>query len=405
MGTAGVAQPLTLRDRNRQQVLLVMRERGSASQTDLVRLTRLSRSTVSSIVGDLKTAGVIIETPERANEANGRRGGRPAIALRLRKESGAAVAVDFGHAHVQVAVADLHMGILARRFRDLAVDGAASEAIDCAASMVEEVLAEAGLKRCDVIGVGIGVPGPVDQARGLVGSATILPGWVGVRVADEMEARLGLPVEIDNDANLGALAELSVGAAQGVSEVVYIKASTGIGAGIIIGGRLHRGVSGTAGEIGHTTLDETGALCYCGNRGCLETVAGGPAIVNMVRRSKADLTFTRVLALAAEGDPVCRRALSDAGRQIGVAVAGLCNLLNPERAVIGGLLSRAGDLVLDQVRESVSRCAVSAAAERLEVVPAQLGDSAELRGAVALVVRGPNPLFAARFFAPARGGA
>jgi glucokinase-like ROK family protein len=367
-------------------------------------LTGLSRSTISAIVAELKSAHLVVETPPPAGKSRSR-GGRPPATLQLRGESGAAIGIDFGHSHVQVAVADLHMNLLAHRFRDLAVDGAASTAIQAAVEMVDEVLAEAQVNRADVIGVGIGVPGPVDRARGLVGSATILPGWVGVRVAHEMQKRLELPVEIDNDANLGALAELTVGAARGAQQVVYVKASTGIGAGLIIGGRLHRGVSGTAGEIGHTTIDENGALCYCGNRGCLETVAAAGAIVNLVRQGRGELSFTRILAMAEAGDPVCRRAVSDAGRQIGVAVAGLCNLLNPEMVVVGGLLSRAGELVLDQVRESVRRCAVAAAADRVQVVPAVLGDRAELIGALALVVRGPNPVFAARYLAPARGGA
>lgn len=405
MGVGGGPNSLSLRDRNKQQVLLTLRERGGVSQAELVVLTGLSRSTISSIVSELREARLVVEGPRPGHQRPGSRGGRPATGLQLRKESAAAVGIDFGHTHVQVAVADLQLNLLARRFRDVEVDHAAAAAMDIAAELVDEALAEAGVDRAEVIGVGIGVPGPVDQAHGLVGSSTILPGWVGLRVAEVMQQRLGLPVEIDNDANLGALAELTTGAAQGVSDVVYIKASTGVGAGLIMGGRLHRGITGTAGEIGHTTIDENGSLCYCGNRGCLETLAGAPAILRMVERGRGELTFTRVLALADEGDPVCRRALADAGRQVGVAVASICNLLNPERVVVGGLLSRAGDLVLDPIREAVNRCAVGAAAEGLQVVPAILGDRAELMGALALVVRGPNPVFAARLLAPLRRGA
>ena len=402
MGSTGAEFPLSLRDRNRQQVLLAIRERGAVSQAELIQLTGLSRSTVSSLVSDLKTANLVLDRPV---EPVLRRSGRRAAGLSLRDDIGAAIGIDFGHAHIQVAIADLGLNVLARRFRDLEVDEGSAAALTAAAEMVEEVLADSGVERGRVVGVGIGVPGPVDHAKGSVGSSTILPGWVGIRVAQEMEHRLCLPVEIDNDANLGALAELSVGAAQGASDVIYLKASTGIGAGLIIGGRLHRGVAGTAGEIGHTTVDENGALCYCGNRGCLETLAGGPAIVQLVSRGQSGLTLTKVLALAEAGDPVSRRALSDAGHQIGVAVASVCNLLNPERVVVGGLLSRAGDLVLDPIRDSVRRCAVSAAADGLSVVPAALGARSELMGALALVARGPNPVFAARMLAPSRGGA
>jgi predicted NBD/HSP70 family sugar kinase len=272
--------------------------------------------------------------------------------------------------------------------------------------MVGQVLGEAGLCRDKVIGVGIGIPGPVDRVHGTVGSASILPGWRGIRVGAAMEERLGLPVEIDNDANLGALGELTWGAGRGCSNFTYIKASTGIGAGIVVDGKLLRGAAGTAGEIGHVTIDEGGAICYCGNRGCLETVASGPAIIELVGRdADADLTLSRVLAQAAGGDLRCRRAISDAGREIGVAVAGLCNLINPQRVILGGLLSRAGDLLLDPIRESIRRCAVLAAAERVEVVPAVFVERAELLGSLALVLRGSNPAFTARQPAPLQGGA
>jgi len=287
--------------------------------------------------------------------------------------------------------------VLAERRYDLAVANRAVEALDASSRMVEEVLAEAAVQRDAVICAGIGIPGPVDRARGTVGSATILPGWLGLRIAAEMEGRLGLPVEIENDANCGALAELTWGAGRDCSNFAYIKAATGIGAGLVIDGRLLRGASGTAGEIGHTTLDESGALCYCGNRGCLETVASGPAILQLVGQGRAEtLTLGRVIELAAQGDVRCRRAISDAGREIGVAVAGLCNLINPERVIVGGLLSRAGELLLQPIRESIRRHAVLAAADRVEVVPAVFVERAELLGSLALALRAWNPAAAAR---------
>jgi predicted NBD/HSP70 family sugar kinase len=227
----------------------------------------------------------------------------------------------------------------------------------------------------------------VNRALGTVGSATILPGWIGLRIAYEMEGRLGLRVEIENDANCGALAEMTWGAGRECSNFTYIKAATGIGAGLVIDGRLLRGASGTAGEIGHTTLDGAGALCYCGNRGCLETVASGPAILQLVGQGRSEaLTLPRVIELAADGDIRCRRAISDAGREIGVAVAGLCNLINPERVIIGGAMSRAGDLLLGPIRESIRRHAVLAAADRVDVVPAVFVERAELLGSLALAL-------------------
>jgi predicted NBD/HSP70 family sugar kinase len=363
----------------------VLRERGRISQADIARVTGLSRTTVHTLVSELKESGLVQEIEASAPDV---RGGRPAMQLTLRRSSLAVVGIDFGHSHVQVAVADIAHNVLAERRCDLDVNHRAREALDTSARMVGEVLAEAGVERKSVVGAGIGIPGPVDRARGTGGSSSILPGWTGLRIDSEMHERLGIPVAIENDANLGALAELTWGAGRECSNFAYIKVATGIGAGLVIDGRLLHGVSGTAGEIGHTTLDESGALCYCGNRGCLETVASGPAIIHLVGRLNGKVpTLARIVELAVAGDVRCRRAISDAGHEIGVAVAGLCNLINPERVIVGGLLSRTGDVLLDPMRESIRRHAVQAAAEHLEVRPAVFVERAELLGSLALALQ------------------
>jgi predicted NBD/HSP70 family sugar kinase len=378
-----------LRERNRERVIGVLRTLGRTSQADIARATGLSRTTVSSLVAELKDSSLVFEVDAREPNL---RGGRPGVQLVLQDSSTAVLGIDFGHSHVLVAVADLAHNVLAERRCDLDVDHNADEALDASARMAAEVLAEAGVQRANVIGAGIGIPGPVDRARGTVGSATILPGWLGLRIGDELERRLGFPVEIENDANLGALAELTWGSGRGCLNFAYIKAATGVGAGLVVDGRLLRGASGTAGEIGHTTLDESGALCYCGNRGCLETVASGPAIIRLVSGEHGEgLTLGDVIELAAQGDLRCRRAISDAGREIGVAVAGLCNLINPERIVVGGLLSRAGDLLMQPIRESIRRYTVLAAAECVDVVPATFIERAELLGSLALTIRRAKP--------------
>ena len=377
-----------LRERNRARVIAVLRTLGRTSQADVARTTGLSRTTVSTLVAELKDSGLVFEVDGRAPDA---RGGRPGVQLVLQDPSRAVVGIDFGHSHVQVAVADLAHNVLAERGCELDVNHRAADALDASARMVGEVLSEAGVERSSVDCAGIGIPGPVDRVRGTVGSATILPGWLGLRIAAEMEGRLGLRVEIENDANCGALAELTWGAGRDCSNFAYIKAATGIGAGLVIDGRLLRGASGTAGEIGHSTLDEAGLLCYCGNRGCLETVASGPAIIRLVSDGHQEtLSLGRVIELATQGDIRCRRAISDAGREIGVAVAGLCNLINPERVIIGGLLSRAGDLLLQPIRDMIRRHAVLAAAECVEVVPAVFVERAELLGSLALALTGSS---------------
>jgi predicted NBD/HSP70 family sugar kinase len=228
----------------------------------------------------------------------------------------------------------------------------------------------------------------VEWARYAVRPTAILPGWEGLAVAAEMSRRLGdLPVHLDNDANLGALAEVTLGAARDARNALYVMVSSGIGAGLIVDGRPYRGGGGMAGEIGHVLVDETGPICRCGNRGCLETYISGPAISDLLRRSRGeDLNIADVVRLAHGGDAGCQRAIADAGRVLGRAVAAICNVLNPDTVVVGGDLGEAGDLLLDPMREAVGRYAIAPAAEDARVVAGVLGERAQVLGALALAL-------------------
>ena len=371
-----------------------LREHGVVSQAQIARETGLSRTTVSGVVAELRDQGLLVEVDPRDGEPrSGSRGGRPPVLISLTHLAGAVIGIDFGHSHVRVTAADLGHSVLAERALQLPVDGDAVEALDSAAGLVEEVIREAELDRSMVLGAAMGLPGPVDRAHGTIASNSILPGWVGVRAGEEMRRRIGLPVEVDNDANLGALAEYMMGAGRGCSELVYVKLSTGIGCGLVLRGRAYRGARGTAGEIGHTCIDEGGQFCYCGNRGCLETLASGSAIVGMLRRGYGeDLTLGRVMELAGSGEAACRRAVEDAGRHVGVAVANVCNMLNPQRVVVGGQLSLAADILLEPLRDSFRRYAVQPAAQTVEIVAGQLGERAEVVGAIALGIRSFEPV-------------
>jgi predicted NBD/HSP70 family sugar kinase/biotin operon repressor len=378
----------SLRESNREKVVTALQTLGVASRADIARWTGLSRSTVSSIVAELHDEGLVVDRQEGGREAAG--SGRPPALIALDPSAGYALGIDFGKRHLAVALADLSHEVLGERWVEMADDYEAGEGMVRAAELVDALLDELEADRARVIGVGMGIPGPV-QSTGMVGSFAILPGWAGTAPQARMEELLGLPVRVGNDANLGALAESTWGAGRGSSSVVYLKLATGIGAGIVIGGRLFQGAGGTAGEIGHTTIDETGDICRCGNRGCLETYAGAAAIASLLSRSFGEqLDPEDVLSRAADGDPGCRRALADAGRHIGVAVANLCNLVNPERIVVGGSLGHAGALLLDPLRESVSLRAIPSAGEGVVIVSGELGERAELLGAVALVLQEAN---------------
>jgi predicted NBD/HSP70 family sugar kinase len=375
----------SLRRLNRRRVINALRQHGKISRAEIARRTGLSRSTVSSLVAELQSDGLVVER-EEPGAAHGEQGGRPPILLSFDASAGAAVGIDFGHSHVRVAVSDLSSTILAERAEPLDTDHAAHEGLDVAIELIDEALAEAGVERSRVIGAGLGLPGPIDQADGVIGSSAILPGWVGVAAAEEMRRRLDVPVVVDNDANLGALAELTHGAGRGATDLVYLKVSSGIGAGLILGGRLYRGWGGMAGELGHVLVDPEGAVCRCGNRGCLETAASTGALLEMLRRSHGELTVPEMLALARDGDLGCRRVIADAGRVVGSAAALVFNVLNPQRLVVGGDLAAAGDLLLDGVRSSVRLAALPAAADAARVVAGVLGDRAQVLGALALAV-------------------
>jgi predicted NBD/HSP70 family sugar kinase len=375
----------SLRRLNRQRVISALRRHGKISRAEIARRTGLSRSTVSSLVSELQADGLVVER-EEPGAAHGEQGGRPPILLSFDASAGAALGIGFDHDHVRVAVADLSSTILAERAVPIDTDHAAHEGLDVALGLVDDLLAEAGVDRSRVIGAGLGLPGPVDQIEGLIGSSAILPGWVGVAAAEELRSRLDVPVSVDNDANLGALGEFTYGAGRGASEMVYLKITSGIGAGLILGGKLYRGWSGMAGELGHVLVDPEGPVCRCGNRGCLETAASTPALLEMLRRSHGELHVQDMLRLAKEGDLGCRRVIADAGRVIGSSVALVFNLLNPQRLVVGGDIAAAGDLLLDGVRESVRLAALPAAVAAAGVVAGELGERAEVLGAVALVV-------------------
>ncbi|WP_031025343.1 ROK family transcriptional regulator [Streptomyces albus] len=365
---------------NLERVVRAVRMAGSLTQAEIARTTGLSAATVSNIVRELKDAGTVEVTPTSS-------GGRRARAVSLSADAGIVVGVDFGHSHLRVAVGNLAHTVLAEEAEPIDVDASADQGLDRAEHLVRHLVEKSGISPSKIIGVGLGVPGPIDMETGVLGSTAILPGWVGTNPRDELAGRLGVPVYVDNDANLGALGEQVWGAGHGARDLAYIKVASGVGAGLVINGQIYRGPGGTAGEIGHITLDESGPVCRCGNRGCLETFTAARYVLPLLHSSHGtDLTMTRVVQLAAEGDPGCRRVLADIGRHIGGGVASLCNLLNPSRVVLGGDLADAGDLVLDPVRDSVARYAIPSAARRLTVLPGELDTRAEVLGALALVL-------------------
>lgn len=377
------------------QVVAVLRAAGPMTRGDLGHAMGLSRTTVSSTVARLKQDGWVDERP---GSVSAYVRGRPPMLLSLTGQAGVAVGVDLGRTHARIVVAHLGHDVVAEKAFELDENWHGTQAVDAVRAMITELLVSAEVTLADVVGVGLGLPAPLDTT-GHTTSQTIPPGWVLEDLPGALGQSLGVPVAVDNDANLGALAEARWGGGRRTGTLFYVKASTGIGAGIVLGGRLYRGSGGTAGELGHVTVDADGLVCRCGSRGCLEVRVGGPALVAQVGHSRAGIrTLTDLISAAQGGDLACTRVLADAGETLGVAVAAVLNILNPDRVVLGGELGEAGELVLASLRESVGRHALSSAVRSTSLTQATLGRRAEALGAVLLVLteaerfaEGPRP--------------
>jgi predicted NBD/HSP70 family sugar kinase len=370
---------------SRAEILRVLRHAGAVSRANLTLRTGLSRATVSSIVAELQAEKLVVETVAGADGA--RSGGRPPALVRLGRAAGAVAGIDIDRLHIRVAVADLGHAILAERFVPAEASTSAETTMRDAEALLDEALDEAGMARTELLTVGMGLPGPVTAGTGELGSSTILPGWAGVTAHAVMSERLGLPVHVGNDANLGALGEWMWGAGRGRQNVAYLKVSAGIGCGLIIGGTPFHGAGGTAGELGHTLVDPAGPVCRCGNRGCLETIAGTSALLDLLEPRHGRLTMAEAVARAAAGDADCRRVIAGAGATIGSAAANLCNLINPELLIVGGDVAPAGETLLRPLRDALARAAIPSAARDVTVVESELGERAELLGAVALALQ------------------
>lgn len=356
--------------------------RGPLSQADVARATRLSPATVSNIVRELVGA-------HELTVSDGVSGGRRARLLRADGGGSPVVGIDVGREHLRLAVGDRGRRVRAERAVPLALGHRPTDSLELALDLLPDLFDDAGITAGDVRAVGMGLPGPILAGTRSVGPGSILPEWVGVDAGDLVAARLGVPVRVDNDANLGALAEITWGAAIGVRDLAYLTISTGIGCGLVIGGQLYRGTAGTAGEIGHSTIDEDGDVCRCGNRGCLETVASTAVVLRLLSAAHGrDLTIEDVLRMAAAGDIGCRRVIEDVGRHLGTAVANLCNILNPHLVVLGGSLVDAGAVLLDPLRETVRRRAIRSAADSMTIVASPLGARGQVLGALSLALAG-----------------
>ncbi|MDF8262946.1 ROK family transcriptional regulator [Luteipulveratus flavus] len=384
MSPSEVGALARLRATNRRAVMRALTQHGPSSRADLARRTGLSPTTVSGIVRDLLADGVLSQQDERGRPHKGG-SGRPPRLLTLSAQRGAVAGIDIGHRHVRVAVAD-HVGRIAHELeRRVDSDERGPRTMDVACELLDEALgaADAGA----LTAVGLSVPAPIDRRSARI-STGILPGWRGVVPVEDLAARVNVPVTADNDANLGALAEVHHGAARRSQHVVYLKLASGVGAGLVIGRQVFRGATGHAGEIGHVRVQEHGTVCRCGSRGCLETEVSVPRLIELLQPAyDLPLDVDTVRALERDGDAGVRRVLEDAGATVGRVVADLCNAVNPSLVVVGGPFG--GSTALHRgLQAALDRYAQPDIAHAVSIVPGELGTEAQVRGAIALALAG-----------------
>ena len=359
------------------------------SRTDLAEEMGLTRAAVTLIVNDLLENGVILEAESRAIP-----NGRPPVVLEINPKRGLVAAVDMGATHVNIALADFSAKIIEETSFPFDIKQGPQVCLAEVRRILQELLDRYGISISEIMAVGVGVPGPVIKDAGMVMSPPIMPGWDRYPIRQTLEEAWGCPVSLNNDAELGALGEWAYGAGRGEKNLAFIKVGSGIGAGLIINQQIYGGTTGSAGEIGHITIEENGPLCTCGNHGCMEAFAGGNAIAiqarKMVQTGKRTLlsnipleniTAREVAESARRGDLPSQEIIMRAGTFIGIAIAGVVNLFNPSAVIIGGGVAQAGDLLTTSIRQAVRDRSLHASEQSVHITTAMLGQRSSLIGA------------------------
>jgi predicted NBD/HSP70 family sugar kinase len=367
-----------LHELNRRRILEAVRTRGASSRAELGRLTGLARGTVATIVMELCAEGIL-------HEAAGARAGvrgRPPVLVSVAPPARLGVVVDVGHEHATVAVGTAEGRIVAERVAPFPAGPTPAGTLAVAAGLLKEVVADHGLASGDIHGSVLSLPGSFDAAGNSISRrfrGMDLAGMVGL-------TDLRAPVSVMNDANLAALGEAAFGAGRSLRDFLYVKMSRGIGAGLVLGGRLYHGSRGLAGNVGHLRVRENGARCGCGNTGCLQTVVSARNLVAALRAARRDeaLELEDLLGLAADGDPDVQRLAVTAGRETGRILATVINAFNPTAVLVGGCLTALGEPLFTGLRESITRHGQPLAVAGLTVRPAACGRRGEIFGGLAL---------------------
>lgn len=373
-----------VRTQNSALLLRMLWRERQLTRVEIAKRTGLSHSTVSTIVVDLERAGLVQTLGAMAS-----RGGRRPQLIGFRDDSFALLGVELGARHVAVVLADLRGRTLSFEEQRHPVRSDPEGTLTVMRALIDATLRKERFPLRKVVGIGVAVPSPVDSMLPGQLSELIFPVWRGVDVRETLRRAYGVPVFVDNDANLGALAEHWWGLGTEQTDLAYIKVGAGVGAGFILRGELYRGGSGRAGEIGHVPIDSAGPLCVCGNRGCLTTFIGSEELSLRAQEMFASPeapSLSEIVRRARTGDLTARSLVDDVGERLGIVIATLLNTLDVQRVVIGGEISSVGDMLLDAVRHAVRKRALPSAVAQTRIMTSNLGPRAIALGAATLVL-------------------
>ncbi|MCL1898752.1 MAG: ROK family transcriptional regulator [Micrococcales bacterium] len=379
MTVKGPGSQGALRQANLRRVIEEVRAAGKLTQAQISRHTGLSAASVTNLVRTLNQAGLVeVETGSEA--------GRQCRHVSLTHSPGYVLGIDLGRSHLLMCIADLNWQVVVEAARSITPETPAPVGLALCQQLQAELLDKANLDSKQLLAAGVGLPGPLDAATKEIGVGTLLPHWVDRNLEEAFQGALDLPVVVDNDANIGALGEFAWQCAERPKgTLIYLRLATGIGGGLMLGGQLHRGAAGTAGEVGHMTIDEGGQLCRCGSRGCLETVASTPVMLNVLSGALAGpVDLDTWIKLARQGHTASIRLLEAVGQHVGTAVANLCNFISPDKVVLGGPITAAGELLLTPVRQEVDRRAMPATSRLVDIAITRHASRTEMLGAVVL---------------------
>lgn len=360
----------------------ILRDGRPRTRTELSAMTGLARSTVALRIDALMRLGLVGPVGDAIST-----GGRPSSQFAITASERVVLAVDIGASHARIAIADLTGTIQAETAADIRVtDGPVAVltwVVDAAGALLEGL----GRARSDLLAIGIGLPGPVEHSTGRPINPPIMPGWDRFDVPGWIHGFFDAPVLVDNDVNIMALGEREH-AWPDVDHLVFVKVATGIGSGVISGGYLQRGAQGTAGDIGHVYVARGGDVpCTCGNRGCLEALASGPALARVLRTTGVELATSQdVVELVKRGNIDAIQAVRQAGRDIGEVLTTCVSLINPSVVVVGGSLAQAGEHLIAGVREVVYTRSMPLATEHLQITQSKAGADAAVLGASMLAI-------------------